>query len=215
MVMLAWLHQGVYGKMTAIATYDQISRTFLSPLLCRVHLQLETLFSDDKLLCQKDHRHFAHLRLLLRLEGNCSLLSMASILKALDYHLHAVGALSQCFHSAGQALPSTLLMPAQTWVFSLSDEIFALPAPLVVTLAASSTAVLNIELASERAAATWRAHCEALAAHHGCSLGMASDRGLGLVAGYRAACDLAWWVAEYCPACRDRCEVLHHMERTA
>src|SRR6266704_2730830 len=37
--------------------------------LCRVHLQLETLFSDDKLLCQKDHRHFAHLRLLLRLEG--------------------------------------------------------------------------------------------------------------------------------------------------
>src|SRR6266571_2900106 len=94
MVMLAWLHQGVYGKMTAIATYDQISRTFLSPLLCRVHLQLETLFSDDKLLCQKDHRHFAHLRLLLRLEGNCSLLSMASILKALDYHLHAVGAQS-------------------------------------------------------------------------------------------------------------------------
>ncbi len=32
-VMLAWLHQGVYGKMTAIAKCYQISRTFLYQLL--------------------------------------------------------------------------------------------------------------------------------------------------------------------------------------
>ena len=31
-VMLAWLHQGVYGKMTEIAQYYQISRTFLYQL---------------------------------------------------------------------------------------------------------------------------------------------------------------------------------------
>ena len=28
-VMLVWLHQGVYGKMTQIAAYYRISRTFL------------------------------------------------------------------------------------------------------------------------------------------------------------------------------------------
>ena len=111
-VMLAWLHQGVYGKMTAIAQYYQISRTFLYHLLFMAHLQLETLFSDEQLLFQKDHRHLDHLLLLRRLEGKCSLLSIAAIVKALEYHPNSVGYISQCFHSAGQALPATLSMPS-------------------------------------------------------------------------------------------------------
>ena len=90
-VMLAWLHQGLYGKMTEIANAYRISRTFLYQLLVMATLQLETLFSDDKLLFQKDHRHVESLLFLLRLEGNCSLLSIASILKALAYHPNSVG----------------------------------------------------------------------------------------------------------------------------
>ena len=46
LVMLAWLHQGVYGKMTQIAQAYQISRTFLYQLLLAANLQLEVLFSD-------------------------------------------------------------------------------------------------------------------------------------------------------------------------
>ena len=46
--MTAWLHQGVYGKMTKIAKFYQISRTFLYQLLFMANLQLETLFSDEK-----------------------------------------------------------------------------------------------------------------------------------------------------------------------
>lgn len=65
-VMLAWLHRGVYGKMTAIAKSYQISRTFLSHLLLMANLPLETLFSEEKLLLQKDHRHGEHLLLFLR-----------------------------------------------------------------------------------------------------------------------------------------------------
>ena len=91
MVMTAWLHQGVYGKMTQIAQYYQISRTFLYQLLFVANLHLETLFSDEKLLFQKDHRHLEQLLLLLRLEGKCSLLSIASIVKALEYAPHSVG----------------------------------------------------------------------------------------------------------------------------
>ena len=60
-------------------------------MLFMVHLQLETLFSDEQLLFQKDHRHLEQRLLLLRLEGKCSLLSMASILQALEYHPNAVG----------------------------------------------------------------------------------------------------------------------------
>ena len=90
-VKLAWLYQGVYGKMTEIARSYQISRTFLYRLLLMATVQLETLFSDAKRLVQNDQRDFAHLLFLLRLEGHCSLLSMAAILQALDYHPHSVG----------------------------------------------------------------------------------------------------------------------------
>src|SRR5712671_2218742 len=61
-VMLAWLHQGVYGKMTEIAQCYQISRTFLYQLLFLANLQLETLFSDEKRLFQKDHCHLEAVR---------------------------------------------------------------------------------------------------------------------------------------------------------
>jgi len=213
--MLAWLHQGVYGKMTEIAQCYQISRTFLYQLLFLANLQLETLFSDEKRLFQKDHRHFEQLILLLRLEGTCSLLSIAAMVKALEYHPNAVGSLSQFFHSAGQALPSTRVMPSKTLVFYLSDEIFAIHAPILVTIDARSTTILNIELASDRSADTWRAPFEALEHHQCVSLGMASDRGLGLVAGYRAACDMALWVADYFHEFRDLFEVQPQLERKA
>src|SRR5262249_14457463 len=44
---------------------------------------------------------------------------------------------------------------------------------------------------------------------------MASDRGLGLVAGYQAACDMPLWVADYFHEFRDLFEVLHQLERKA
>jgi hypothetical protein len=214
-VRLARLNQGVYGKMTEIAQYYQISRTFLYQLLLMANLQLETLFSDAKLLFQKDHRHLDQLLLLLRLEGHCSLLSLSSILQALEYHPNSVGYLSQFFQNAGRTLPSTLVMPSKTWVFYLSDEIFALDKPILVTIDAQSTTILHIELAADRSAETWRAHFEALEHHHFVSLGMASDRGTGLVAGYQAACDIALWVADYFHEFRDLYAVLHHLERKA
>ena len=63
-VQLAWLHQGVYGNMTQIAQDYHISRTCLSQLLFVANLYLETLFSEEKLLFQKDHRHLEQLILL-------------------------------------------------------------------------------------------------------------------------------------------------------
>jgi hypothetical protein len=173
------------------------------------------LFSDEKRLFQKDHQHLEQLLLLFRLEGNCSLLSISAILKALEYRPHSVGYLSQCFQSAGQALPSTLVMPSKKLVFYLSDEIFAIHTPILVTIDAQSTAILTIELASDRSAETWKAHCEALADHQFFSLGLASDRGTGLVAGYQAACDMALGVADYFHEFRDLFEVRHQLERKA
>jgi hypothetical protein len=214
-VMLAWFNQGIYGKMTQIAQYYRISRTFLYQLLFVATLQLETLLSDEKRPGEQDQRHVEQLIMLLRLEGKCSIPSMSSILKYLGHQPNSVGSLSAFFQRYGRALPSTLSMASKTVVFYLSDEIFAIHTPILVTIDARSTAILKIELAPDRSADTWRTHFAALEHHQFVSLGLASDRGVGLVAGYRAACDMALWVTDYFHEFRDLFAVLQQLERKA
>jgi len=121
MVKLAWLNQGIYGKMTQIAQEYHSSRTFLYQLLWAANLQLETLFSDPQPHVQDAHPLFEPFILLLRLEGKCSIPSLASILKYFQYQPNSVGYLSECFQHYGRALPSTLAMAEHTVVFYLSD----------------------------------------------------------------------------------------------
>ena len=158
MVRLAWLNQGIYGKMTQIAQEYHISRTFLYQLIWAANLQLETLFSDQQPHVQDPHPLFEPFILLLRLEGKCSIPSLSSILKYFQYQPNSVGYLSECFHNYGCALPSTLSAAEHNVVFYLSDEIFARHQPILVTIEAQSTAMLKMQLASDRSAETWKAH---------------------------------------------------------
>src|SRR5262249_43079631 len=215
MVRLAWLNQGIYGKMTQIAQDYHISRTFLYQLMWAANLQLETLFSDQKPHIQAPQPLLEPFILLLRLEGKCSIPSMSSILKYFQYQPNSVGYLSECFQHYGAALPSTLSMAKHTVVFYLSDEIFARHQPILVTIEAQSTAILKMQLASDRAAETWKAHFDDLGDHRFHSLGMASDRGRGLVAGYQAACQDARWVCDRFHEFRDLFDRRRQLERKA
>jgi len=215
MVRRAWLHQGIYGKMTHMAQEYHISRTFLYQLMWAADLQLETLFSGQKPHIENPHPLFEPFILLLRLEGKCSLPSLSAILQSFQYQPNAVGYLSECCQHDGAALPSTLSMAAHTVAFYLRDEIFARHQPSLVTIEAQSTAILKIQLASERSAETWEAHFDALSEHHFHSIGMASDRGRGLVAGSHAACPDARWGCERCHAFRDLFDRRRQLERKA
>ena len=98
-VRLAWLNQGIYGKMTQIAQEYHISRTLLYQLIWAANLQLETLFSDQKPHVQAPQPLLEPFILLFRLEGKCSIPSMSSILKYFQYQPNSVGYLSECFHT--------------------------------------------------------------------------------------------------------------------
>src|SRR5713226_6124378 len=213
-VMLAWLNQGVYGKMTQVANAYGISRTFLYQLLMAATLQLEVLFSTQHQL-QSPAASLEPLALLLRLEGNCSIASISAIFKRLGYQPNSVGHLSAYFQYYGQGLPSTLSMPSKTVVFYLGDEIFAIHTPILVTIEPQSTAILRIELATDRSVSTWKAHFETLHEHHFSSIGMASDRGVGLVAGYREAHPEALWVSDQFHEFQDLFHLRTQRERKA
>jgi transposase len=85
----------------------------------------------------------------------------------------------------------------------------------LVTIEAQSTAILKIQLASDRSAETWKAHFDDLGAHRFHSIGMASDRGLGLVAGYQAACQDARWVCDRFHEFQALFDRRHQLERQA
>ena len=106
-------------------------------------------------------------------------------------------------------------MASQKLVVYLRDEMCAIPTPIVVPMDARSTAILHIERASERSAAPGRAQFEALEEHQVLRLGMASDRGVGRVAGSQAAGDMALWVCEDVHEFRDLCALRHPWERKA
>jgi hypothetical protein len=149
------------------------------------------------------------------LEGNCSIPSISSIFKHFDYQPGSVGYLSECLQAYGRSVPSTLPMAQKKVVFYLSDEIFAIRTPILVTIDAQSTAILKIELASDRSAKTWETHFKALDADHFHSLGMASDRGVGLKAGYQAACKDGFWVCDQFHEFQDLFKHCHQLERQA
>jgi len=191
-----WINQGIYGKMTQISQDYHISRTFLYQLSWAAKHHLEELFSDPQHLIEPPDFPIEPWILVLRLEGQCSIPSMSSIFKYFDYQPNSVGYLSQYLKDYGRSVPSTLRVAETKMVFYLSDEIFAIGAPILVTVEAQSTAILKIELASDRSAETWEAHFKDLDKHLFHSIGMASDRGAGLMAGYQAACQDGRWVCD-------------------
>jgi len=142
-VRLAWQGQGIYGKMTQLAREYHISRTFLYQMTWAAQHHLEQLFSDPNDLVVQDPQPFLEpLILLLRLEGRCSIPSIASICKYFHYQPGSVGSLSERFQTYGRALPAALRMGEHKVVFYLSDEIFARHQPILVTIEAQSTAIL-------------------------------------------------------------------------
>jgi hypothetical protein len=126
-----------------------------------------------------------------------------------------VGYLSEYLQDYGRCVPATLSMPEKKTVFYLSDEIFAIRCPILVTIDAQSTTILKIELASDRSAKTWETHFKALGAHRFHSLGMASDRGVGLKAGYQAACQDGFWVCDQFHEFQELYNRCHQLERKA
>ena len=149
------------------------------------------------------------------MEGNRSIPSISSILKYFHYQPSSVGYLSERFHIYGRALPSTLEVGEPHVVFYLSDEIFARHQPILVTIEPHSTAMLKMQLAADRSAPTWQGHFADLSQHHFPCIGMASDRGVGLVSGYQAAFPEARWVCDRVHELQDLFERRRQLERTA
>src|SRR5499427_4948081 len=178
----AFLGLGVYGEITRIARFYQVSHLFVYKLLWQL-LALYTLEVCDPLSAQAIRKEVDRYILLLRLEGQCSLEAISQILKQLGLPFSSIGYISQRLATYARALPKAALSGTQI-VFLLCDEIFTLGQPILITVEPRSLAILKIELAENREAETWKQHWDTLV-----EAGLieqqtvVSDQGPGLVKG--------------------------------
>jgi hypothetical protein len=174
----ALLARGVYGEITRLARCYRVSRLFIYTLLWQVtELFAEPAAVPPTYAQAEVDRHI----LLLRLVGRCSLESMAQICGELGLPYHSVGYISQRLTTYAQALPRALPAGARI-VLLLADEIFTAGQPILLTVEPRSLAILKIELAPDREAATWQQHWAELVSA-GLLEQVVSDRGTGLVKG--------------------------------
>lgn len=132
---------GIYGSMTQLALQYNISRTFLYQLMAAGLLYLTEMLSVESRNIPSHQMDVESFIVLLRLEGKCSIASISEILTALNYPSNSTGMISQRLRSYGKKLPSTLSSSEEHLVILLSDEIFALGYPILITIDPKSTAM--------------------------------------------------------------------------
>lgn len=96
-----------------------------------------------------------------------------------------------------------------------SDEIFAISSPILISIDPVSTAILRIELAPDRKADTWQEHFEAIREQQFIPIGLNSDRGTGLVQGYKTAVQDAVWASDPFHEFRELSKLCINLEKQA
>ncbi len=161
-------------------------------------LCLESLFNTENMATAESIRLDINSTIaLLRLEGKVSISGISEILSMQGYEHGSTGMVSEHLKNFGERVPHTLFAKEIHQVFALADEIFALSTPILITIDPVSTAILRIELADDRTAATWKNHFDALNEHQFELRGLGSDRGNGLVKGYQDACQDSAWCSDH------------------
>jgi len=189
--------QGTYGAMTGLALQYNISRAFLYQLMALSLLYLSEMFEVESRETTLPQMDVEPLIVLLRLEGKCSISSISEILKTLNYQNTSQGMISELLKKYGTILPSTLSSDKEHLVIFLSDEIFALGCPILITIDPVSTAILKIELASNRNKDTWQNHYEELKISQFVAKALASDRGKGITSGFEAVYPQLPWYSDH------------------
>jgi hypothetical protein len=182
---------GTWGVVVQLAREFMISRTFVYMLITDLKEITETVFGKCQRYLKESVKEKAiALILCLRLEGRCSIPSIAQILKRLEISKYnSVGSVSQILQFAGDSLPNTLVNEdgGVKLVIIASDEIFSHLRPILITVEPVSSAILKIELADSRKIEVWKEHWECIAESGFTAIYLVNDEGISMAGAQREA----------------------------
>ena len=121
--------------------------------------------------------------LLHRLEGNSSIESISNILNYNNISPSSVGYISERLKYFGSRLSNTLELNSSEPItlIWLNDELFAHTSPILATVEPISLAIIRLQLAEKRDAATWNNHFNQMKLHNFYPINLCSDRGTAIV----------------------------------
>ncbi len=191
-IMAIYIMQNkIKGTITRLANEHNVSRTFVYMLASKLQEAAQFLFTeslppDSGLLLRKKAIEAI---LSFRMEGQCSLGAISTLMKRFGFFLSSTGSISQILSHAGGLLPMTMSTVGVTiqYIVFASDEIFSKSTPILVTVDPISSAILRIELATSRKADDWKNHFECIVDNGFEPVLMVSDDGQGLRAGLKEA----------------------------
>ena len=150
---------GLWGTISALAKYHNISRTFIYDTLAVFEKVVELAFGEPPQQVEiENKRESIELMIALRLEGKCGVGAISTIMKRLNRRFSGQGTVSTYLNHIGSLIPSELMAEDKVRLVFLSDEIFSGKQPILITVDPISSAVLKIELAEKRRAEEWNKH---------------------------------------------------------
>jgi hypothetical protein len=176
-----------WGTITLLAKKYAISRTFVYMLQSQLNEAIGNRFSVEDVPSKKEITVESKMKsleyaLLFRLEGKCSIPSIADMLKKLGLKNNSVGTISQSLKKIGEYLPNTYYHNenATMYVYLAVDEMFSHSTPILISVDPISTAILRIELSESRKTEDWINHFNHLKENGIEVVMVVSDEGQGI-----------------------------------
>jgi hypothetical protein len=159
-IVYSALCQRSWGNITFLSKKFGISRTFIYQLIDKLTLALDVETPIVNVSSVSPHIQSLRSILKLRLEGCCSIGAIHSLSQHFDLPFHSVGFISQTLEQLGTSLGNKLdhQSPMAIKVVVNSDEIFYKSHPILITVEPNSLSILQIDIAPDHKAETWKAH---------------------------------------------------------
>lgn len=172
----------LWGVITELAREFYISRVFVYTLASTLEQNSVIMFGDRGTGQVTEEKVSLQYILSLRLEGQCSIGAISSIMKRFEIENSSTGYISQILNNIGSLLPDTLAVEDDEikLVVFLSDEVFSKQTPILVTVDPLSSAILRIELADNRQADKWKNHWNLIEDNGYQAIYLVSDEGTAL-----------------------------------
>jgi hypothetical protein len=173
---------GLWGTITALSKYHNISRTFIYDTLAVFEKVVELALGPSVQPADTDKKKEAvEIMASLRLEGKCGIGSIVTIMNRLGQRFSSQGTVSTYLNHLGSLVPPELRLEDKSLrLVFLSDEIFSGGIPVLITVDPISSAILKIELAEKRRAEEWKKHWICLENNGFEAIYLVSDEGSGL-----------------------------------
>jgi len=173
---------GLWGTITALSKYYNISRTFIYDTLAIFEEIVELALGPSIQPSDTDSKKEAvEMMASLRLEGKCGIGSIVTIMNRLGHRFSSQGTVSTYLNHLGSLIPPELRLKDNDFrLVFLSDEIFSGCIPILITVDPISSAILKIELAEKRRAEEWKKHWICLENNGFEAIYLVTDEGTGL-----------------------------------